>query len=370
MPNDSLDQKLTYRVWGRERRKSDGYIMVYRPDHPRADKRGEVPKHTLVLEDKIGRFLTSKEVAHHVNHVRDDNRPENLRLMDKSEHERMHLRDAVKKRKRKAARRPKKVKPPPAPNAPKPYSPEDDAVIREHWTMEDKDIAAMLGRSKGSVTAHRRRLGLKGKPGKSGTVWYPQEEQLVRDMWGQWTIPQIADELGRTPIAVRLKARRLGLLGQMNSGEMMVSNVVAKLLGVDGHTVTDYWIPKCGLSGFALPRGDSEQTVTVILRGTLLQWLEEHQDLWDSRRLAVGSLWQEEPDWLRAKREADTHLPERRFAKWTPEEDAQLLALLARGGMSYKELGEAMHRSDRSIVQRVRRIGAGGLRQWKKGGIA
>ena len=153
----------------------------------------------------------------------------------------------------------------------------------------------------------------------------------------------------------------------MGSGEMMTATAVAGLLGTDYH-VCERWMMYYGLVGHALTRGEGDRTVTVILRGTLLQWLEEHQDLWDSRRLAVGALWQEEPDWLRAKREADMHLPERRFAKWTPEEDAQLLALLARGGMSYKELGEAMHRSDRSIVQRVRRIGAGGLRQWKKGG--
>jgi len=66
-----------------------GYVLIYKPDHPYHNdaKNIYVFEHRLVMEQKIGRFLGPHEVVHHINHKRDDNRPENLELFDShSEH--------------------------------------------------------------------------------------------------------------------------------------------------------------------------------------------------------------------------------------------------------------------------------------------
>ena len=48
------------------------------------------PVHILMAEQKIGRALKPDEVVHHVNGDKEDNRPENLQVMKRSEHTRLH----------------------------------------------------------------------------------------------------------------------------------------------------------------------------------------------------------------------------------------------------------------------------------------
>lgn len=82
-----------YEFGGHEKKRPDGYIRVFVPAHPAAAKDGYVMKHRLVMERHIGRYLRSGEVVHHINHKRDDNRLENLRLMTVHDHMSMHMKE-------------------------------------------------------------------------------------------------------------------------------------------------------------------------------------------------------------------------------------------------------------------------------------
>ena len=63
---------------GGRHRHPEGYIYVLARTHPRANQAGYVYEHILVMETKLRRSLRPGEVVHHLNHVKDDNRPENL----------------------------------------------------------------------------------------------------------------------------------------------------------------------------------------------------------------------------------------------------------------------------------------------------
>ncbi len=73
-------------LWKGGKIRRRGYVLVYAPDHPtvQGTTRKYVLEHRLVLEQKLGRLLYPYENIHHLNGIRDDNRPENLELWEKS----------------------------------------------------------------------------------------------------------------------------------------------------------------------------------------------------------------------------------------------------------------------------------------------
>lgn len=68
-----------------------GRVKALMPGHPRATKDDYVFRYVLVAEEMLGRSLAPGEVVHHLNGVKDDDRPENLAVMTQSEHRRLHI---------------------------------------------------------------------------------------------------------------------------------------------------------------------------------------------------------------------------------------------------------------------------------------
>lgn len=75
---------------GRKTKRYDGYVLVWVPEHPK-NFRGWYYEHRLVMERNIDRFLENWETVHHINEIKDDNRPCNLFVCTEDQHRKAHL---------------------------------------------------------------------------------------------------------------------------------------------------------------------------------------------------------------------------------------------------------------------------------------
>lgn len=65
-----------------------GYRRLYKPDYPQ--KNDYVKKARLIMEKKLGRYLTPQEIVHHRDLDKLNDNIENLQLMSNSEHTTLH----------------------------------------------------------------------------------------------------------------------------------------------------------------------------------------------------------------------------------------------------------------------------------------
>jgi predicted DNA-binding protein (UPF0251 family) len=69
-----------------------GYVRLRTPTDSisKGESNGYIREHDYIMEKHIGRALTKDEVVHHINGIKTDNRLENLQLMTRAEHMKLH----------------------------------------------------------------------------------------------------------------------------------------------------------------------------------------------------------------------------------------------------------------------------------------
>lgn len=86
-------RELKFRAWDGDTSKgykTHGYQLRQVKWHPNCTGRGYVMEHRLVMELHLGCYLPKHAIIHHKNHIRDDNRLDNLEYMAEQERHAKH----------------------------------------------------------------------------------------------------------------------------------------------------------------------------------------------------------------------------------------------------------------------------------------
>lgn len=65
------------------------------PPHPKRNSKNLYPLHRVLVENKIGRLLTKDEEIHHIDGNKDNNEINNLEILTKREHARIHYQTKI-----------------------------------------------------------------------------------------------------------------------------------------------------------------------------------------------------------------------------------------------------------------------------------
>lgn len=76
--------------WKGGMKKENGYIFILKHGHPTSRCDGYIKRSRLLMEQYLRRYLTNKEIVHHKNDIKDDDRIENLEVVTKQEHHAKH----------------------------------------------------------------------------------------------------------------------------------------------------------------------------------------------------------------------------------------------------------------------------------------
>lgn len=88
----NLRRAQNWNLRGGKKINTAGYVMVYRPGHPRTNKNtNAVLEHILVWEEYHKKPLPKGYHIHHLNGIKTDNRPSNLVALPPTSHHEKHL---------------------------------------------------------------------------------------------------------------------------------------------------------------------------------------------------------------------------------------------------------------------------------------
>ncbi|GIO33235.1 hypothetical protein J2TS6_43760 [Paenibacillus albilobatus] len=186
--------------------------------------------------------------------------------------------------------------------------------------------------------------------------WTQEEVAYLQDKWGVISIKTIANKLGKSINAVKLKAQRLGLGDPRMNFEGITINQLGKAIGREYSTLKG-WIQRYGMPAkkkvFC-----QESRVLIISYSDFWNWAEQYKELMNFAKMEPNILGAE-PEWVKVKRKADQLKSQKteQAIPWTPEEDQRLVQVLQTKNMTYPDVARMFDRSESAVRRRLRDLG-------------
>ncbi|QCT03764.1 hypothetical protein E6C60_3053 [Paenibacillus algicola] len=181
--------------------------------------------------------------------------------------------------------------------------------------------------------------------------WTQEELVYLQDQWGATSIKGIANRLGKSVNAVKLKAQRIGLQDPRMNFDGITVCQLGKALDRE-YCIMKNWITRYGMP--AKKKLFAERArVLVIAYADFWKWAEQHKELLNLAKMEQNTLGPE-PDWAKIKRKADQLRSQKtvQSVDWTPGEDQQLAQIL-KTSITYPELAAMFNRSESAVKRRI-----------------
>lgn len=170
------------------------------------------------------------------------------------------------------------------------YSLDEDALIVELYDqMTIAEIARRLGRDPGALAQHcqlLRRQGTLTKQRFYAPRWTAEEDDLLRDRYGQSTVQALAARLQRSVSGVRCRAFVLGVTMREN---VWTAQDVASLFGVDHHKVVDQWLASGLLGARRVENGKGRGYYWTISDRSIDRFIRAYPWHYDRTRIERGT---------------------------------------------------------------------------------
>jgi DNA-directed RNA polymerase specialized sigma24 family protein len=197
--------------------------------------------------------------------------------------------------------------------------------------------------------------------------WSDEDVQVLLEGVGVLTFDGIARKLGKTPEAVESKLDKLGAANTKIASGLITMHELAIFLCVDDKVVkrliTNHGLPHYRKNfrryEYAKKMVDgkriSKRLFYYINVEEFWKWAEENKDLINWHQVPEDAL-PPEPLWVNARRKEDFYKWLKRPRPWTPEQDNLLKQYYYTQGMTQKQCGTMLGRSESSVEKRLARL--------------
>ena len=234
------------------------------------------------------------------------------------------------------------------------WSAAEDNFLREKYGVLSKaEIAQHLGRTPEAVKLRIYKFRL------SKRNWSEEDIEYLKESWGNKSVPTIAAHLHRSEEAIKLKVSKLKLGNFLQNGDRYVTkHYLCQALGYGGGTsgyMTISFIENRGLPTHK--QKVSTQTFDVVYIDEFWKWAEKNKSFLNFSKFEKYALGPE-PKWVAAKRSHDVKMSERyKKTPWTTVEDSRLKKYLEQNRYSLRQLSDMLQRTEGAIQRRINDLG-------------
>lgn len=240
----------------------------------------------------------------------------------------------------------------------------EDAFIIEHYkVLSAEEISRHLRRTPSAIRKRALALGVGGEVNR----WSVVDVEFLNEKWGILNLDTIAKKLNRSRSSVLLKAYQMSLREQITAnGAYLTPNDISSILGVNIRTLYSWiWNGRMGHRKFRVGKKKKYQ----IAVKDLCEFLEKHQDKWDSQKADLRQIKSyyasyfiarndaliirgEMPQWMLEKIQRDKEGFKAFLKPWTTKEERELLQM-AEQKYTYKDMGFTLGRSIESVKTKL-----------------